>query len=287
MNLPGRAAGSSGPVILRGRSVWRAQVIDGQSSAPLGPRRRNASVPACFPMVSSAVRFAIATLASHGPVRVTLDLALQGGPHDRRTAPAYRAASGRAPGPAPAPARPRHRRHRGGPMGPWRSGPRPRRHRGLPAWTSCPTPPPRNTSLYPADPAQGQRGQRRLAAGRVARRGVEDVDQHVVLRHGIDGRRGTDEVDPELLVGLGPVVGQGLWAAEMAGTCVEDGQVEGELTVQPDVPVEDVRIELNVSSDRPGGHCRGLSPASDPPPASVHGAPTVFSPRASASQSLA
>jgi hypothetical protein len=45
------------------------------------------------------------------------------------------------------------------------------------------------------------------------------------------------------------------------------------------------RIELNVSSDRPGGRCRGLSPASDPPPASVHGAPTAFSPRAGAFRS--
>ena len=71
----------------------------------------------------------------------------------------------------------------------------------------------------------------RLAVGRITRRGVEDVDQHIALRHGVDRRRRTDEVDPELLVRLG-----GSWA-RVSGLLngrsgVEDGQLQGEATIQ-------------------------------------------------------
>ena len=47
------------------------------------------------------------------------------------------------------------------------------------------------------------------------------------------------EVDAVLLVGLGGVIGQGRWAAEGLGTGVEDGQLQGEATLQPQVPVQD------------------------------------------------
>ena len=40
------------------------------------------------------------------------------------------------------------------------------------------------------------------------------------------GAERIDEIDPELLVGLGPVVGQGLRVVERGGTFVEDGQVK-------------------------------------------------------------
>ena len=79
----------------------------------------------------------------------------------------------------------------------------------------------------------------RLAAGRIAWRGVEDVDQHIALGHRVDGRRRTEEVDAELLVRLGSVIGQGRWAAEGARPGVEDGQLQGEATLQPQVPVQD------------------------------------------------
>src|SRR6266545_1104449 len=64
------------------------------------------------------------------------------------------------------------------------------------------------------------------------------LSQHVALRHRVDRRRGIDEVNPELLVRLGRVVDQGLGAAEEAGTRVEDGQVQGESTIYPDIAVD-------------------------------------------------
>jgi hypothetical protein len=68
---------------------------------------------------------------------------------------------------------------------------------------------------------------------------VEDVDQHVVLGHRVDGGRGPEQVDPELLVGFGDVVGQGWWAAERGGPGVEDAQLQGEAAVKLEVPVQD------------------------------------------------
>ena len=67
----------------------------------------------------------------------------------------------------------------------------------------------RRRTVWPAHADTSDAHLGRLAAGRIARRGVEDVDQHIALRHRVDGRRGTDEVDPELLVRLGGVIGQG------------------------------------------------------------------------------
>jgi hypothetical protein len=79
------------------------------------------------------------------------------------------------------------------------------------------------------------------AARRIVRRGVEDIRQHIALGHRVDGRRGPEEVDPELLVRLGSVIGQGLRAAEGAGTGVEDTQLQAESTLQPQIPVQDAR----------------------------------------------
>jgi hypothetical protein len=47
-----------------------------------------------------------------------------------------------------------------------------------------------------------------LASVGIAGRGLEDVRQDIPSRHGVDRRRGSDEVDPELLVGLRLVVGE-------------------------------------------------------------------------------
>ena len=79
----------------------------------------------------------------------------------------------------------------------------------------------------------------RLEAVRIAGRRVEHVDQHVAVGHRVDRRRRIDEVDPELLVGLGPVVGEGLRAAERGAAFVEDRHVNGEAAVQREVPVKD------------------------------------------------
>ena len=81
----------------------------------------------------------------------------------------------------------------------------------------------------------------RLAAVRIAGRGLEDVHQDIAVRHGVDRRRGSDEVDPELLIGPGLVVGEGLRAAETADPRVKHAQVEPETTVQLHVPVQDPR----------------------------------------------
>ena len=81
----------------------------------------------------------------------------------------------------------------------------------------------------------------RLATVRIAGRGLEDVRQDIPVRHGVDRRRRSDEVDPELLIGPGLVVGEALRAAETADPRIEHAQVQPEATVQLHVPVQDAR----------------------------------------------
>jgi hypothetical protein len=71
----------------------------------------------------------------------------------------------------------------------------------------------------------------------IRRGGVEDVGQHISVRHGVDGCGGRDEVDPKLLVRLGRVMIEGWWAAQWAGACPVHGQVDPELTIQSKIPV--------------------------------------------------
>ena len=81
----------------------------------------------------------------------------------------------------------------------------------------------------------------RLATVRIAGRGRKDVRQDIPVRHGVDRRRGSDEVDPELLIGPGLIVGERLRAAQTADPRIEHGQVQPEATLQLHVPVQDPR----------------------------------------------
>ena len=81
----------------------------------------------------------------------------------------------------------------------------------------------------------------RLATVRIAGRGRKDVRQDIALCHGVDRRRGSDEVDPELLVGPGLVVGEAPRAPKTADPRIKHAQVQPEATVQLHVPVQDAR----------------------------------------------
>jgi hypothetical protein len=81
----------------------------------------------------------------------------------------------------------------------------------------------------------------RLATVRIAGRRLEDVHQDITLRHGVDRRGGSDQVDPELLVGPRLVVGKALRAAEPADPRIEHAQLQHEATLQLHVPVQDPR----------------------------------------------
>ena len=84
----------------------------------------------------------------------------------------------------------------------------------------------------------------RLAAVRIVCRGRKDADQDVAVCHGVDRRRGSDEVDPELPIGPGVVVGEVLRTAQPAGARIEHGQVEPEAAVQLHVAVQDARTGM-------------------------------------------
>jgi hypothetical protein len=101
----------------------------------------------------------------------------------------------------------------------------------------------------------------RLEAGRIGRRGAEDVHQHVAVGHGVDRSRGIDEVDPELLVRLGRLVCQCVWRTEGGAPFVENGQVQGRSTVQADVPVEDAgagAVHVGHSGERMRAQVRSM-----------------------------